>query len=649
MKKQILALAALCAGIAASAAGFSVSERVKLNPVPNPDFTEAVEAPSFTAPFTAPAKAEGETSEVYYTLAGEPTTAFGLQQQAPGMQLAMAFQFEPAFISGLTDGKITGITYYTGCEGNDITLNKITKAYVFITDNLQATQFLYTQEVEAPATGFTRVDVTLDTPFDIPADTKKLYCGVYFNFNSENNIPIVVDYMGHANDLGGWYAVRSSATSRWTWNNASYDLGFMTLGATVSAQGMPENCVSLVALDGQPVTYEKQAFPFQFLLENKGVNDVNQITVEFGVDTEELLTQTFTLNQPLPFNQMLIGTIDQYAPQNPTKGANVKFAVKEVNGVANASEEASGSYPIVVVPEGKGLPRNVVIEEFTSTSCVYCPVGYTAMEAIHEECTDGTIIPVCIHVNYPGTDPMRAASYNSVYTNYCSDGVPSTTINRTYSQYPIFEDLMELATELKALPAIAAVDAEATLDPETRKLTVDSKTSFSFDYTDGAANFILAYGVTEDNVGPYTQQNGYAGYSSAVPGDWQAQPATVKLMYNDVARQLDKYIGVTGSIPAEITSGEEYAFTHSLSVVQAATDLEQVKVVVYLMNRNTGAIENACLVKPVLDQAGIEDVVVDDSNAPVEYFNLQGIRVTEPAAGLYIRRQGDKATKVLVK
>jgi hypothetical protein len=49
-------------------------------------------------------------------------------------------------------------------------------------------------------------------------------------------------------------------------------------------------------------------------------------------------------------------------------------------------------------------------------------------------------------------------------------------------------------------------------------------------------------------------------------------------------------------------------------------------------------------------EAGVSTVVVDDnSNAPVEYFNLQGVRVANPENGLYIRRQGNKATKVLVK
>ena len=47
--------------------------------------------------------------------------------------------------------------------------------------------------------------------------------------------------------------------------------------------------------------------------------------------------------------------------------------------------------------------------------------------------------------------------------------------------------------------------------------------------------------------------------------------------------------------------------------------------------------------------SGISNVTVADENAPVEYYNLQGIRVANPENGLYIRRQGNKATKVLVK
>lgn len=46
--------------------------------------------------------------------------------------------------------------------------------------------------------------------------------------------------------------------------------------------------------------------------------------------------------------------------------------------------------------------------------------------------------------------------------------------------------------------------------------------------------------------------------------------------------------------------------------------------------------------------SGIEDVTISDENAPVEYYNLQGVRVENPSNGLYIRRQGSTATKVVM-
>lgn len=47
--------------------------------------------------------------------------------------------------------------------------------------------------------------------------------------------------------------------------------------------------------------------------------------------------------------------------------------------------------------------------------------------------------------------------------------------------------------------------------------------------------------------------------------------------------------------------------------------------------------------------SAVSDITADDSNAPVEYYNLQGVRVDSPANGLYIRRQGNTVTKVLVR
>lgn len=42
------------------------------------------------------------------------------------------------------------------------------------------------------------------------------------------------------------------------------------------------------------------------------------------------------------------------------------------------------------------------------------------------------------------------------------------------------------------------------------------------------------------------------------------------------------------------------------------------------------------------------DTIVDESNTPVEYFTLQGLRVENPQHGIFIRRQGSSSTKVIL-
>lgn len=41
--------------------------------------------------------------------------------------------------------------------------------------------------------------------------------------------------------------------------------------------------------------------------------------------------------------------------------------------------------------------------------------------------------------------------------------------------------------------------------------------------------------------------------------------------------------------------------------------------------------------------------VIGNDNAPVEYFNLQGVKVTNPENGMFIRRQGNEVKKVVIR
>lgn len=50
------------------------------------------------------------------------------------------------------------------------------------------------------------------------------------------------------------------------------------------------------------------------------------------------------------------------------------------------------------------------------------------------------------------------------------------------------------------------------------------------------------------------------------------------------------------------------------------------------------------------DDSGIGNIAADNSNAPVEYFTLQGIRVDSPVSGtIVIRRQGTEVSKIIMR
>lgn len=46
--------------------------------------------------------------------------------------------------------------------------------------------------------------------------------------------------------------------------------------------------------------------------------------------------------------------------------------------------------------------------------------------------------------------------------------------------------------------------------------------------------------------------------------------------------------------------------------------------------------------------SALQDINIDE-NAPVEYYNLQGVKVENPENGIYIRRQGSKVSKVVIR
>lgn len=184
-------------------------------------------------------------------------------------------------------------------------------------------------------------------------------------------------------------------------------------------------------------------------------------------------------------------------------------------------------------------------------------------------------------------------------------------------------------------------------------------------YNDDDANnksfmFYNGYGTRLNNKAP----NAPTGLTATADGNktvltWEAgsdekhtqgsgfTPADA-LRYNYFVKTTDGQI-IT-AVPADTETGKlRSANVNAASAARTVTlNIASDKIASWGVQSIDGA--KAASAFAVAGTSGIENVLTEaDANAPVEYFNIQGVRVANPQNGLYIRRQGNKVDKIYLK
>lgn len=112
-------------------------------------------------------------------------------------------------------------------------------------------------------------------------------------------------------------------------------------------------------------------------------------------------------------------------------------------------------------------------------------------------------------------------------------------------------------------------------------------------------------------------------------GQWSAPIDVPSFPAYNEGKNFSSFADCVMSLDAYAGKKIQLGFRYSSTATTAGTwEIKSVKVT----DRNGAGVEN----------------IAADADAPVEYFNLQGVRVAEPANGIFIRRQGFKATKVIL-
>lgn len=94
----------------------------------------------------------------------------------------------------------------------------------------------------------------------------------------------------------------------------------------------------------------------------------------------------------------------------------------------------------------------------------------------------------------------------------------------------------------------------------------------------------------------------------------------------------------TGSYATVTTNAGDSKYDYMISMCFTGYDEEDEDLPYYYMYVYFNEIE----------EGGVENVI-GANDAAAEYFNLQGVRVAEPADGIFIRRQGNDVKKVVIR
>lgn len=207
-------------------------------------------------------------------------------------------------------------------------------------------------------------------------------------------------------------------------------------------------------------------------------------------------------------------------------------------------------------------------------------------------------------------------------------------------------------------------------------LSADFSTNCGFTFEDGTLPEGLTYIWTRDSSYGYMKASAYvSGTNYAVDGaylvspeldltDWTDVKMTFRTVVNFFAsveaskeectvhvREIGGEWGNALTIPAWPEALGWSPWTDSGDIDLSAFSGKKVQVgFKYTSTEKAGTWEvDNVMITGNRKASGVEAAVVADQEAPVEYYNLQGVRVANPEGGIFIRRQGTSVSKVVIR
>lgn len=508
---------------------------------------------------------------------------------------------------------------------------------------------------------FGNLGLTLPEEYTIPSGG--VYVGYSFTVNAIDNGTQYPVALSDGSDLNSCFIHSSLSLTSWT--NVNYSDGLSSaLTVTIVADNLPESNVSIVSVPDMALSEFGKPINIPVTLSTSSGVPVTSLDFEY---TFAGTPGTYHYDLPSPVPASLLQSFDAYVelPAHSEKlSEKVEIKVSKVNGNLN---ESTKNTAVVSVGVASSFPvRRSLIEEATCVKCGYCTRGYAALEYLKKNYPD--YICISYHNTYQGSDPMNMGT-----PPFSISGNPGAAINRVVQgidpyygtqsymydyELPIIGDI--LAQDAVPTPWEISVSHDWDGDNLTAYTTV--KNILGYENETYKVGYALVADSLRNTASSWRQTNYYNTESPVyIPelnnfckGGIYGKSQVSGLVFNDVVISVDGSTGVANSIPSSLAAYEEatHSLTWDISKIKSALVPERhnLRIVAFVLN-SKGQVLNATKLdlSEFGDTSAVENLEVDNEDAPVEYYNLNGIKVSNPQGGIFIRRQGSRTSKVLIK
>ena len=497
-------------------------------------------------------------------------------------------------------------------------------------------------------------EVLFDEPVDILPSSNR-YANAYVGYTIKADAAIHLLTAGNETHIG-------TNTCFVNWQNLEASNGPLALQLLVDGPRIGNNSVAVGDFEEQILLAGSTA-EINLNVVNEGLSTVSSIDCEVSLDGELLTTGRYPVPQPVDELGMAFTVPLSFEMPVDPKRRQCSISVTKVNGEPNENAIAQGSGSLIALSQWP--QKRSVMEELTGTWCPNCPRGLVGMRLLEETFGD-RFIGIAIHGG-SSSEPMRLADYDgSEYVRGLSarmGGRPSCAIDRWaecdpyggLGPYYIY-GVADVVGWLLAQPAVADISVTAEYaDVGQTQVDVDVATTFRFSAESSAFRLMLV--LTADSLegdgNDWLQVNTLVGRTEydAACDEFVNGERYMRLKYNHVPVFVDGVEnGIEGSISAPLRADEAQHYTRriDLSKNNLVQRKECVSAVALLIDTQSGHVVNAAKAHLGGATDGIASHEIHDRETYRSY-DLRGLRVTTPKAGVIIQRLNNGETRKIIR